>query len=72
MTLSSLHDAIGSMFGVLLQSLVQIQALLADFYVPGLLDEEKAYPDPESDEDEWHSFSQVQVQVESPPPTTTP
>lgn len=62
-TLSSLHDVIGSMLGVLLQSLVQFQAVLADLYFSGLLEEGKVETDLESDDDEWHSFPQVQVRV---------
>lgn len=65
LTLSSLHDVIGSMLGVLLQSLVQFPAVLADFYLSGWLEEEKVDPDLESDDDDddWHSFSRVQVRV---------
>lgn len=66
LTRSSLHDVIGSMLGVLLQSLVQLPAFLADFYLSGLLEEEKADPELESDDDEWHSFAQVQQVRESP------
>lgn len=51
------------MLGVLLQSLVQLQAVLADFYLSGVLEEEKVDYDSESDDDEWHSFAQVQVRV---------
>lgn len=51
------------MLGVLLQSLVQIQAVLADFYLYGLPEEGKVDPYSESDDDEWHSPSQVQVRV---------
>lgn len=63
LTVSSLHDVIGSMLGALLQSLFQFPALLADFYLSGLQEEGKVDPDLESDDDEWHSFAQVQVRV---------
>lgn len=50
------------MLGDLLLSLVQFPAVLADFYLSGLLEERgKVDPDLESDDDEWHSFPQVQV-----------
>ena len=66
-TLSSLHDVIGSMLGVLVQSLLHFPAVLADFYLSGLLEEEeKVDPDLESDDDEWHSFPQVQVRSVPP------
>ncbi|KAM8737315.1 ribosomal protein S6 kinase alpha-1 isoform 5-T5 [Acanthopagrus schlegelii] len=49
------------MLGVLVQSLLHFPAVLADFYLSGLLEEEeKVDPDLESDDDEWHSFPQVQ------------
>lgn len=51
------------MLGVLLQSLVHFPAVLADFYLSVLLEDGKVDPDLESDDDEWHSFSQVQVRV---------
>lgn len=70
MTLRSLQDAIGSMFGVLLQSLVHLPAVLVDFYLFGLLEEGKVDPNLESDDDDWHSFSQVQVVC--PPPGCQP
>lgn len=65
LTLSSLHDVIGSMLGVLLQSLLQFPAVLADFYLSALLllEEENVDLDLESDDDELHSFPQVQVRV---------
>lgn len=66
-TLSSLHDVIGSMLGVLLQSLLQFPAVLADFYLSGLLEEGKIGPDFESDDDELQSFSFPQVQVRVSP-----
>lgn len=62
-TLSSLHDVIGSMLGVLVQTFVQLQAVLADFYFSGLLEEGKVESDLESDDDDWHSFGKVQVRV---------
>lgn len=51
------------MLGVLLQSLLQLPAVLADFYLSGLLEEGKVDPDLARDDDELHSFAQVQVRV---------
>lgn len=51
------------MLGVLLQSLVHFPAVLADFYLSGLLEEEIVDPDLESDDDEWHSFRQVRARA---------
>lgn len=53
------------MLGVLLQSLLQFPAVLADFYLSALLllEEENVDLDLESDDDELHSFPQVQVRV---------
>ncbi|KAM6969027.1 ribosomal protein S6 kinase alpha-1 isoform 4-T4 [Tautogolabrus adspersus] len=53
------------MLGVLLQSLVQLPAFLADFYLSGLLEEEKVEPDSESDDDDWHAFVQVRQNGQS-------
>lgn len=52
------------MLGVLLQSLLQLPAVLADFYLSGLLEEGKADPEVESDDDEppW-PLAQVQVRL---------
>lgn len=50
------------MLGVLLQSLLGFPAVLADYYLSGLLEEEKVDPDLESDDDDWDYYSpQVQV-----------
>lgn len=57
------------MLGVLLQSLLQLPAVLADFYLSGLLEEGKVVPGLESDDDELRSFPQVQVRV---PPCCQP
>ncbi|MED6253862.1 hypothetical protein ATANTOWER_005465 [Ataeniobius toweri] len=54
------------MLGVLLHSLVQLPAVLADFYLSGLLEEGKLDPDLGSDDDERHAFTQVTGRV-SPP-----
>lgn len=52
------------MLGVLLQSLFHFPAVLADFYLSGVLEEEKVDPALESDDDdELCSFSQVKVRV---------
>lgn len=63
LTLSSLHAVIGSMLGVLLQSLLQFPAVLADFYLSGLLEGEKTDADLEPSDDESFFFPQVQVRV---------
>lgn len=63
LTLSSLHAVIGSMLGVLLQSLLQFPAVLADFYLSGLVEEEKIDADLGSDDDESFFHPQVQVRV---------
>lgn len=72
LTRSSLQDVIGSMLGVLLESLVHFPAFLVDFYLSWLLEERgkqvEEEEDLESDEDEWHSFVQVtQVRVNPHP-----
>lgn len=66
------------MLGVLLHSLLQLPAVLADFYLSGLLEEEvggEADPEVESDDDElpW-PLAQVQVGKDSPlpPPSLCP
>lgn len=51
------------MLQVLLQSLAHFPAALADFYLSVLLEEGKVDSDLESDDDEWHSFTQVQVRL---------
>lgn len=56
------------MLGVLLQSLLQLPAVLADFYLSGLLEEGKADPEVESDDDEL-PWALAQVQVRIPPPS---
>lgn len=75
LTLSSLHEVIGSMLGVLLHSLLQLPAVLADFYLSGLLEEEggKADPEVESDDDEspW-PLAQVKVRIPPPLPSLFP
>lgn len=63
LTLSSLHAVIGSMLGVLLQSLLQFSAVLTDFYLSGLLEEGKTDADLESSDDESFFLPQVQVRV---------
>lgn len=63
LTLSSLHAVIGSMLGVLLQSLLQFPAVLADFYLSGLVEEEKIDADLGSGDDESFFHPQVQVRV---------
>lgn len=63
LTLSSLHAVIGSMLGVLLQSLLQFPAVLADFYLSGLLEGEKTDADLEPSNDVSFFFPQVQVRV---------
>lgn len=63
LTLSSLHAVIGSMLGVLLQSLLQFPAALADFYLSGLLEEGKTDAHLESSDDELFFLPQVQVRV---------
>lgn len=53
------------MLGVLLQSLLQFPAVLADFYLSGLLEEGKVDGDPESDDDDFlYPLAQVQVRVQ--------
>lgn len=51
------------MLGVLLQSLLQFPAVLADFYLSGLLEGEKSDADLEPSDDESFFFPQVQVRV---------
>lgn len=51
------------MLGVLLQSLLQFPAVLADFYLSGLLEEEKTDADLELSNDESFFLPQVQVRV---------
>lgn len=63
LTLSSLHAVIGSMLGVLIQSLLHLPAVLADFYLSGLQGEEHTDADLESDDDESFFLPQVQVRV---------
>lgn len=63
LTLSSLHAVIGSMLGVLVQSLLQLPAVLADFYLSRLLEEEKPDAELGSDDDESFFLPQVQVRV---------
>lgn len=60
---------------MLLHSLLQLPAVLADFYLSGLLEEEggKADPEVESDDDEspW-PLAQVQVRIPLPFPLSLP
>lgn len=51
------------MLGVLLQSLLQFPAVLADFYLSRLLEEETTDADLGSDDDESFFRPQVQVRV---------
>lgn len=51
------------MLGVLLQSLLHFPAVLADFYLSGLLEGEKSDADLEPSDDESFFFPQVQVRV---------
>lgn len=51
------------MLGVLLQSLLQFPAVLADFYLSGLLEGEKTDAELEPSDDESFFFPQVQVRV---------
>lgn len=63
LTLSSLHAVIGSMLGVLLQSLLQFPAVLTDIYLFGLLEEKKTDANLQSSDDESFFLPQVQVRV---------
>lgn len=51
------------MLGVLLQSLLQLPGVLADFYLSGLLEEDKTDTNLESSNDESFFLPQVQVRV---------
>lgn len=63
------------MLGVLLHSLLQLPAVLADFYLSGLLEEEGGRADPEVDSDDDESpwpLAQVKVSGAPPRPLSVP